>query len=317
MASLQDKSGATALQALSDSIVSVVEKVAASTVGVRGRGRHALGCGLVWRPGILVTAAHIFGRAPATAVAITARDEATDLALVGTDAPTDLAVFRLPDEDLPAVELSSASEARAGQLAVLVGRSQGADVTAGVCVVQRVSGAWQTWLGGRIDRLIRLDASLHGALSGAPVADATGGVFGMATSALSRTDGIVVPESTISRVVDDLLARGHVARAFLGVSAQPAFASGAAAPGASAAKPADMGLLITALVPDGPAAKAGLLVGDIVVDVGERRAASVAELREALAGNVGKSVRLALIRGGAPAQVEVTVGQWPTEARAC
>jgi serine protease Do len=320
MTSLQANPHTSALLAFSDSIASTVEKIGASTVAVRGRGRHALGCGFVWRPGILVTAAHIFGRAPATAFAITApgaRQAGVDLALVGTDAPTDLAVFRLPDEDLPPVELSGSTGARAGQLAILVGRSQGGDVTASVSVIHRVSGPWQTWLGGQIDRLIRLDSSLHGGLSGAPVADASGKVLGMGTSALSRTDGIVVPESTVSRIVDDLLARGHVARAFLGVSAQPAFAPGASAPEASAGKPAQTGLLITAMVPDGPAAKAGLLVGDIVVDVGQHRAASIVQLREALADNIGKSVRVGLIRGGAPAQVDVTVGQWPTEARPC
>jgi S1-C subfamily serine protease len=310
----------TALQSFSDSMAATVEKVGASTVAVRGRGRHSLGCGYVWRPGILVTAAHIFGRAPATAAAITApavRAAGTDLALVGTDATTDLAVFRLPDEELPAVQTSGSTAVRAGQLAILIGRSQNADVTASVSVIHRVSGAWQTWLGGHIDRLIRLDTSLHGALSGAPVADASGSVLGMATSALSRTDGIVVPESTISRVVEELLARGHVARAFLGISAQPAFAPGAGAPGATAGLPAEAGLLVTAMVPDGPAARAGLLVGDIVIDIGQHRAASVAELRSALAGNIGKSVRVALIRGGAPTQLDVTVGQWPTEARAC
>jgi S1-C subfamily serine protease len=316
MASAQHDSNVTTLQALSDSIVFTVERVAPSTVAVRGRGRHPLGCGLVWRPGILVTAAHVFGRAPATAAAVTAAHATVDLALVGTDAPTDLAVFRLPDDDLPGVDISNSGSARTGQLALLVGRSLGAEVTASVSVVHRVSGPWQTWLGGHIDRLIRLDSSLHGGLSGAPVANAGGQVFGMATSALSRTDTIVVPESTISRVVDDLLSRGHVARAFLGISAQPAFAPGAGAPGASAGKPQE-GLLVTALVPDGPAAKAGLLVGDIVVDVGDQRAASLPELRTALAGNIGKSVRLALIRGGAPAEVDVTVGQWPTESRSC
>jgi S1-C subfamily serine protease len=316
----------TSLQALSDSIASIVEDVAASTVAVRGRGRHALGCGLVWRPGILVTAAHVFGRAPATASVITAQKAAADLALVGTDPPTDIAVFRLPDEVLPAVHISSPAGARAGQLAILVGRSQGAEVTAGVSVIHRVSGPWQTWLGGRIDQLIRLDAGLQDGMSGAPVADATGQVFGMATSALSRNDGIVVPESTISRVVDELLARGHVARPFLGVSAQPvpllnmpasaAFAATAGKP-AEAPPGAKAGLLITSMLPGGPAAQAGLLVGDIVIDVGEHRAASVSELRDALAGNVGKSVRLSLIRGGTPAEVDVTVGQWPAEARAC
>ena len=145
-----------------------------------------------------------------------------------------------------------------------------------------------------------------------PVADATGLVLGMATSALSRNNGIVIPASTISRVIDELLAQGHVARAFLGIGAQPVpVANLAPDPGAKA------GLLITSLLPGGPAAQAGLLVGDILVDVGDHRAASVPELREALAGHIGKSVHVSLIRGGAAAEVEVTVGQWPAEARAC
>jgi serine protease Do len=324
MAQLRNSANPTSLQAFSDSIASVVEDIAASTVAVRGRGRHALGCGLVWRPGILVTAAHVFGRAPAAASVITAQKTTADLALVGTDPPTDLAVFRLPDEVLPAVHISSSTGARAGQLAIVVGRSQGAEVTAGVSVIHRVSGPWQTWLGGHIDQLIRLDAGLHDGMSGAAVADATGQVFGMATSALSRNDGIVVPDSTISRVVDELLARGHVARAFLGISAQPVpvLNMPTSALRATAGEPADAqaakaGLLITSMLPGGPAAQAGLLVGDIVIDVGEHRAASVPELRDALAGNVGKSVRVSLIRGGTPAEVDVTVGQWPAEARAC
>ena len=76
-------------------------------------------------------------------------------------------------------------------------------------------------------------------------------------------------------------------------------------------------MLITSLLPGGPATQAGLLVGDIVLEVADHRAASLPELRDALAGNIGKSVHVSLIRGGSPAQVDVTVGQWPTEARAC
>ncbi len=324
MSQLRNNANLASLQAFSDSIASVVEDIAASTVAVRGRGRHALGCGLVWRPGILVTAAHVFGRAPATASVITAQRTAADLTLVGTDPPTDLAVFRLPDEVWPAVRVSSSTGARAGQLAILVGRSQGGEVSAGVSVIHQVSGPWQTWLGGHVDRLIRLDAGLHDGMSGAPVADASGQVFGMATSALSRNDGIVVPESTISRVVDELLARGHVARPFLGISAQPVplpdlvtSAHGGTAGSPAEAQGAKAGLLITSMLPGGPAAQAGLLVGDIVIDVDEHRAASVPQLRDALTGSVGKNVRLSLIRGGTPAEVEVTVGQWPAEARAC
>jgi S1-C subfamily serine protease len=312
MAQALDKAGMTPLQALSESIATTVETIATSTVALRGRSRHALGCGVVWRAGILVTAAHVFGRAPATVSAVTSRAASSDLTLVGTDLPTDLAVFRLPDDGLPAVDLSSSASVRPGQLAIVVGRSLGAEVTARVSVINRASGAWQTWLGGQLDQLIRLDAGLHDGLSGAPVGDAAGKVFGIATSALSRSDGVVVPESTICRIVDELLAKGHVARAFLGIGVQPVAVSDATAGSASAS-----GLLITSLLPGGPATQAGLLIGDIVLGVAEHRAGSVPELRDALAGNIGKSVHVSLIRGGSPAEADVTVGQWPAQARAC
>ncbi len=307
-------SSITPLKALSDSIAATVEAVGRSTVAVRGRGRHALGCGLVWRAGVLVTAAHVFGRAPATASVVGSGQAAADLALIGTDATTDLAVFRLPDNELPVVDVGRAADARAGELAIQVGRSQAGELSTSVSVINRVSGPWQTWLGGHIDQLIRLDSGVHDGLSGAPVADASGRVIGMATSALSRSYGIVVPESTIARVVDELLAKGHVARAFLGIGAQPVSIAGAApgAPGQSDRA----GLLVTSLLAQGPAAQGGLLVGDIVIDVADHRASSVSELRDALAGNIGKSVRVSLIRGGSPAEVQVTVGQWPSEARA-
>jgi len=312
MAQVSDKAGITPLQALSDSVASTVEKVGMSTVALRGRGRRALGCGVVWRNGMMVTVAHAFGRVPATVSVITAQQAGADATLVGTDPPTDLAVFRLPDDALPAVDRSNSAVVRPGQLAILVGRSPGADLTASVSVINRVAGAWQTWLGGHMDRLIRLDAGPHDGLSGAPVADASGKVFGLATSGLSRSYGVVVPESTISRVVDELLAKGHVARAFLGISVQPVEVSKPDEAGIPEA-----GLLITSLLPGGPATQAGLLVGDIVLEVADHRAASLPELRDALAGNIGKSVHVSLIRGGSPAQVDVTVGQWPTEARAC
>jgi len=316
MVSVRDDTHVTPLQALSDSIASVVETIATSTVALRGRGRHALGCGVVWQPGILVTAAHVFGRAPATASAVTSQQAGADLTLVGADSSTDLAVFRLPDSGLPAVGGSNCAEVRPGQLAIVVGRSAGSDVTARVSAIHRASGAWQTWLGGQMDRLICLDGGLRDGLSGAPVADAAGQVFGIATSALSRSDAVVVPGSTICRVVDELLARGHVARAFLGIGVQPV-AVASASTGASGGPESGSGLLITSLQAGGPATQAGLLVGDIVLEVADRRAASVPELRDALVGHIGKSVHVALIRGGSPAQVDVTVGQWPLEARAC
>ncbi|HJW12153.1 MAG TPA: trypsin-like peptidase domain-containing protein [Albitalea sp.] len=293
------------LLALSDALAAVVERVGQSTLAVRGRSRHALASGVVWKAGILVTAAHVFRRTPAAVSVLAAGDKSFDATLVGIDSSTDIAVLRLPDESVPAAEIGDASAVKAGHLALAVGRSADGDVTASYGLVNRTSGAWQTWLGGQVDRLIRLDGGLYDGLSGGPVADASGTVIGMATSALSRSYGIVVPASTVSRVVDTLLTQGRVARAFIGIGAQPVDVE------------AGTGLLVTSLARGGPADQAGILVGDIVLDVAGRPAATLHELRSALGSRIGERVRMALLRGGTPAEASVTIGEWPRAERAC
>lgn len=306
---------ANPLIATSQALADVVERVGASTLAVQGR-RGALASALVWQAGVVVSAAHVFRRTPAAITVIAAQGVELDATLVGIDTSTDIAVFRLPDESLAAAQIGDAASVKAGHLVVAVGRSGGGDITASHGIVNRVSGPWQSWLGGRIDRLIRLDGGIYEGLSGGPVVDAGGAVVGIATSALSRSYGIVVPTSTVSRVVEALLAKGHVARAFLGIGAQPVplakldDAQTVVAGG-------ETGLLITALAPDGPAAKAGLLIGDIVAEVAGHPATDLHALRDLLADHVGEAVRISLRRGGAPVDVTLTVGEWPTEKRRC
>ena len=201
---------------------------------------------------------------------------------------------------------------RAGQFVIAVGRSDDGDALASAGLVNRVGGPWQTWLGGSVDRLIRLDGGIYDGLSGAPVADAAGAVIGIATAALSRSYGIVVPAATVSRVVDALLAHGRVARPWLGIGAQPvALPVSAPAPGGE-----QSGLLVTSLAADGPAERAGLLIGDIIVRAAGGAAANLRELRQALAAHIGQSVALAVLRGGAPLQLQTSVGERPLE-RGC
>ena len=141
-----------------------------------------------------------------------------------------------------------AAPVRAGHLAIAVGRGGEGDTIASAGIVNRVGGAWQTWLGGSIDRLIRLDGGVYEGLSGAPVADASGAVIGIATAALSRSYGIVVPTATVSRVVDALLANGRVARPWLGIGAQTVPLPESA--GATAGERS--GLLVTSLAAAAP-----------------------------------------------------------------
>lgn len=304
----------SALAALSGELAGVVARVGAATVAVRteaprhGHGARGSGVasGLVWRPGIVVTTAHGFRRTPAAVSLVL--EGAAELAatLVGLDTSTDLAVFRIGDaQALPSAEIGSADTLCAGHLAVAVARSARGDLSGSFGMVHRAAGAWQTWLGGQLERRIELDGGLHEGESGGPVADAHGRVVGIASPALSRRHAIVVPAGTVSKVVDALLAKGHVARAFLGIGAQAV----------------DLGhgegLLINALATAGPALQAGLLVGDIVLSVAGQPVPSLAALRVALADRVGETVPVAFSRGGVASQASITVGQWPLEARRC
>ena len=303
-----------ALRVHSDRIAGIVDQVGAGTVAVLGR-RGAIASGCVWRAGLIVTAAHVFRRTPAAVTLVADGGRELPATLVGIDSPTDLALFRLAVTDgaaFPPVVTGDAAGVRAGHSVVAVGRSGEGDAIASSGIVNRAAGPWQTWLGGSLDRLIRLDGGVYDGLSGAPVADARGAVIGLATAALSRSYGIVVPTSTVARVVAALLAIGHVARPWLGIGAQPVPVGGAAAEAGAAVA---TGLLISSLAPGGPAERAGLLIGDIVVRAAGQIAADLRALRDALAAHVGRTVELAILRGGAPLALQASVGEWPGERR--
>jgi len=301
------------LVAHSAAMAALVERVAAGTFAVRGR-RGTLATACVWQAGLVVTAAHVFRRAPAAITLVGEGGAAVEAALVGVDSSTDLALFRLAvaegaAQPAPAT-VGDAATVRAGHHVVAIGRSGEGDAIASGGMVNRAAGPWQTWLGGHLDRLIRLDGGVYEGLSGAPVADASGAVIGIATSALSRSYGMVVPSSTVSRVVAQLLANGHVARPWLGIGAQPVPVTGAAASGAT-------GLLISSLAPKGPAERAGLLIGDIVVRAAGEAASDLRALRHALAAHVGSAATLSILRGGSAQDLRVEVGEWPAERRCC
>ena len=294
----------------SAAIAAIVDQLGVATVAVRGR-HGSIASGVAWPDGLVVTAAHVFRRPPATVTLVGAEGKSIEAALLGVDGSTDIAVFRVSGQHgLAAIVPSDAAGVRAGHFAVAVGRSIEGDLIASAGMVNRAAGPWQTWLGGSLDRLIRLDGGVYDGLSGAPVADASGAVIGIATSALSRSYGIVVPSSTVSRVVGALLADGHIARPWLGIGAQPVPLPASAAESVGTA---GAGLLISSLAPGGPAERAGLLIGDIVVRAAGQVAVDLRALRQALAAHVGKSATLSVLRGGVARELQVDVGEWPVE----
>ncbi len=276
-----------------------VEHLSASVVGFALRRSAA--SGVVWRPGVVVTAASALPRAQRVPLVLPNGEQVTG-EVHGIDGSTDLAAITFEGE-VPAAEPAVDASPRVGDFVFAVGREPSGRVTASFGHVGAAGGAWRTWRGGRVERLIRLDGGLYPGLAGAPVASASGQVLGVASPALSRLHGVVLPVATVERVLGALLAHGHVPRGYLGIAAQPVRV---ALDGGSRE-----GLLISSVADDGPAAAAGLMVGDVIVAAGGQPVASIEALRELLAAQIGAPLRLRLARGGQPLELTLDVAERP------
>lgn len=283
----------------SSSLPDSVDHLAASTVGLSTR-RHS-GSGVLWRHDVVVTNASVLWRASSVSLVL-ANGEQVQGEVRGVDGATDLAAVTFASGALPVAERATAAAPRVGDAVFVVGRDTSGLTQASFGHVGSVAGEWRTWRGGRVDRLIRLDGGLYPGFSGAPVADASGQVIGVASDALSRHHGIVLPVATVDRVLDQLLAHGRVQQGYLGIAAQPVRATldGSAVDG----------LLVSSLADEGPAARAGLRVSDVIVKIGDRSATSLEALRDQL--QVGAQVRVLVSRGGTGHEVSLEVAQRPT-----
>jgi len=219
--------------------------------------------------------------------------------LAGSDPGTDIAVLKVDAPGAPVV--AAADDPAPGNLALALGRSEDSGINATLGIVSAVSGPWRTWRGGRLDRYIRLDLTLYPGSSGGLVLNAAGQALGIATSALSRIAGLAIPASTINRVVDEVLARGRVARGYLGVGLQPV-----------ELPDHQKGLIVLSLEPEGPAALAGVLIGDVLVALGGIAVADTDDIQTVLEKHgVGRAIEVAVVRGGASRSVSITIGERP------
>src|SRR5690242_5641075 len=241
---------ANELAALSQELAGAVERAGKHVVAVHARPRYS-SSGVFWRPGVIVTAEHTLRREEEITVTLPDGRNAP-ATLAGSDSGTDIAVLKTENSgDIPP---RAPGDPVAGNLALTIGRSEDSGVNATMGIVSAVSGPWRTWRGGRLDRYIRLDLTLYPGSSGGLVVNTAGEALGIATSALSRIAGLAIPASTVDRVVDELLARGSVSRGYLGVGLQPV-----------ELPDHQNGLIVLSVEPGGPAAKAGVLIGDVLV----------------------------------------------------
>src|SRR6476646_4401834 len=302
--------GAGTLAALSDDLADAVARASRSVVAIHAR-RRIPSSGVVWRDGIVLAANHTISREED--ISLTLPDGGTARAtLAGRDPSTDIAVLRTESNLVPA-QHAGADQLRVGRMVLALGRP-GTEVTASLGIISAVGGEWRTWHGGRIDRFVRLDLSVYDGFSGGPLVDTGGRVLGLNTSGLSRGAALVIPASTVNRVVDQLVKTGRVARGYLGLGMQAVRLPAALVEKLSL--PNDVGLMVVSAEPGAPGDAAGILIGDVLIAVADKPVGDPADVLSLLGGDqIGKTVSTRIIRAGEPKTVSSTIGERPREPR--
>ena len=281
------------LQTLSNQMSDLVASAAPSVVQVQRAS------GVVYAKDVVLTNARALGREDGLHVR-THDDRTLNAELHGWDPATGLALLRVADLNIsPAAP--SADAARVGALAVAIARSWSNSLTASVGIISVIGGPLRTGRGRSIDEVIRTTAPMHEGFAGGAFVDMSGKVIGIATAAAIRGLGVVIPASIAWKTAADLLEHGRIRRGYLGVAGQPARLTDR------------QGLLIADVKDETPAARAGLLVGDVIVTFDGLPVESPEDLLDLLSGDrIGKPVAVNLVRGGSVKEVKVTIGERST-----
>ena len=286
----------TQLQDLSTAFARLVGIAAPGIVAVQSHRSHS--SGFLWRPGLIVTADEALSEEGDVAVTLPG-GESIAARLVGRDHTTDIALLRVDRSDLQPIRLESPS-IPVGALALAVGAEDGAP-TAAFGVVSRSTGPWWSLRSGEIDARIELDLGMRQSAEGGLAIDAAGRPIGMAVFG-PRRRVLVIPSATIERVAARLEKYGHIPRGYLGLGFQLV-----------AIEDGGRGVMVMKVEPQGPAAKAGVHQGDIVVAWNGEPIRHVRSLLRGLGPNsVGQTVTLGLRRGGEAKDVPLTIAERPT-----
>src|SRR5215472_2799421 len=294
------------LIALSNALAQATDCAAASTVAVHTETRGS-SSGVVWRRGVIVTAEHSLRRDED--IQVTLPDgRAVPASLAGRDASTDLAVLRCAEATSPADETADISSIKPGSLALVVGRTRASGPVAALGAISLVVAERRAWTGAALAPYIRLDIGVQPTAIGGAVIDAHGGLIGIATPRFARFGAIAVPAPTVNRVVDVLLQKGRIPHGYLGVGLQPVRLPDALR--RTLKRDDKTAAIVLEVEPEGPAHKAGIVIGDILVTLAGHAITRLEDVHGQLgAESIGKSLAISFVRGGALQEANIVVGE--------
>jgi S1-C subfamily serine protease len=294
------------LIALSNALAQATDRAAASTVAVHTEPRGS-SSGVVWRRGVIVTADHALRRDEG--IQATLPDgRVVPASLAGRDASTDLAVLRCEEVSAPAEQTTDAFSIKPGSLALVVGRTRASGPVAALGAVSLVVAERRAWTGAALAPYIRLDIGVQPTAIGGAVIDAHGRLMGIATPRFARFGAIAVPAPTVNRVVDVLLQKGHIPHGYLGVGLQPVRLPDVLR--RTLKRDDKTAAIVLEVEPEGPAYKAGMVIGDILVALAGRAITRLEDVHGQLGGeSIGKSLPIKFIRGGALQEANIVVGE--------
>lgn len=273
--------------------------------GVQPQKEQSLGSGfLISEDGFILTNAHVIS--DASEIKVQLSDQRVYSAkMVGIDPKTDVAVLKIQnDGKLPAVVLGNSDKLRIGEWALAIGNPFGLE---GTLTVGIISATGRAGLGIEdYEDFIQTDTSINPGNSGGPLLNIYGEVIGINTAIVAAGQGIgfAIPINLARQIADQLIETGEVSRGWLGVSIQPLTPELADSFGLDRVT----GALVNQIVPDSPAAKAGLRRGDILLTYDGKEVRGVRELQLMVASTpAGKKVNMEVVRGGKRMTLPVTI----------
>lgn len=291
------------LESLSAALVERSAAAQNSVAAVRtGERRHVTGT--LWQPHLIVASNQALPRSEEFEAVLPGGTIQT-VKLAGRDPGTNIALLRL-GEPVSAPALNPVST-KIGAVVLAAGADGEGGNTARLGIINQAGPEWHSQFGGRIDRYIALDLRLNQKEEGGPVFDAAGGFLGFSTFG-PRGRVLAIPAATMERVVPSLEKDGRIARGWLGIALQPV----AIPESFSNAGVRSSGLMAMSTVEGGPAAKAGVVAGDIILTFNGTPAYRHRSIASQLGPeSIGQKANLRVIRGGGIVSLETIITERP------